>query len=82
MIEVSAPTKDSEDTWAECKEQSRGEAASSPRPMRSTYRELFGDILLEDFTFEQKYQKITLELFGDLDGDEDWDFGQNKVLAL
>ena len=44
--------------------------------------ELFGEIPPDDFTFEQKYLKITFELFGDIDGDEDWDLRQNRGLAL
>ena len=44
--------------------------------------ELFGEIPPDDFTFEQKCKKIAFEFFGDIDGDEDWDLGQNKGLAL
>ena len=44
--------------------------------------ELFGEIPPDDFTFEQKYQKIAFELFGDIDGDEDWDLRQSMGNAL
>ena len=79
MIEVSAPTQDGEDIWAECKEQ---EESSELSKIDAQYMELFGEIPPDDLTFEQKYQKITLELFGDLDGDGDWNLEQNKGLAL
>ena len=78
-IEVSAPMKDGEDIWAECKEQ---EESSELSKIDEQYMELFGEIPPDDFTFEQKYQKIAFELFGDIDGDEDWDLGQNTGLAL
>ena len=79
MIEVSAPMSDGEDIWAECKEQ---EKSSELSKIDAQYIELFGEILPDDFIFEQKYHKIAFELFGDIDGDEDWDLGQNKSLAL
>ena len=44
--------------------------------------ELFGEIPPEHLTFEQKYQKIAFELFGDIDADDDWDLRQNVGLAL
>ena len=79
MIEVSAPKKDGEDIWAECTEQ---EESSELSKIDAQYVELFGEIPPDHFTFEQKYQKIAFELFGDIDADDDWDLRQNVGLAL
>ena len=52
MIDVSAPTKDGEDIWAESKEQ---EESSELSRIDAQYMELFGEIPPDDLTFEQKY---------------------------
>ena len=79
MIEASAPMKDGGGIWAECKEQGESRELSK---IDAQYMDLFGEIPPDDFTSVQKYQKITFELFGDIDRDEDWDLGQNKGFAL
>ena len=49
LIEVSAPTKDGEDIWAERKEQ---EESSELSKIDAQYMELFGEIPSNDLTFE------------------------------
>ena len=76
MLEVRSPNKDGEIIWPDqvVEDAEEKEVNDEERDkIDIQYRDIFGSYPPDDWTFDQKYEKVALELFGDIDDDDSWE---------